>query len=339
MPTHTTVSPLSLGPDIGPRVGRGSAIAHHGEILQGVFQEPGGRLRRGLVSLRCGLFGSEATFEPASNGAVHVGPPWKIKARQAVQLTLASLDAADMGGYLHIRSNIAPGWGLGSSTSDVTAAIRAVARALNVKLSREVIAKLAVKSEIASDPIMYGDRAVLFAHREGMVIEDLGGALPPLRVVGCNTDPTGAGINTLRYAPARYTWWEIEAFRPLLGLLRQAVHTQNARLVGQVASASARLNQQFLPKPRFDRLEQLAETVGALGLQVAHSGTVIGWLFDPADLCVQERIQETQARLAEMGFDPVWEFCTQHEELVTRWESVGLNETSPRRSSFLASSG
>src|SRR5262249_12428278 len=144
---------------------------------------------------------------------------------------------------------------LGSSTSDVTATIRAVAKALDVRLSREVIAHLAVKAETASDPIMFGSRAVLFDHRGGGIIEDFGGQLPALEVVGFNTDPTGAGIDTLNFPPARYRWNEIEAFRPLVGLMRRAVHAQNARLVGRAASASARINQRFLPTPHFDRLE------------------------------------------------------------------------------------
>src|SRR6185295_10062531 len=103
------------------------------------------------------------------------------------------------------------------------------------------IADLAVRAEIASDPLMFGDRVVLFAHREGHIIEDLGDCLPPLEVVGFNTDPHGNGINTLAYKPARYSWWDIEAFRAIIGLMRRAVQTQSSQLVGRVASASARI--------------------------------------------------------------------------------------------------
>jgi uncharacterized protein involved in propanediol utilization len=132
--------------------------------------------------------------------------------------------------------------------------------------------------------------------------------LPALEVLGFNTDPHG--VDTLTFPPARYTWWEIEAFRPLVGLIRRAAYSQDPALVGQAASASARINQRHLPKPRFDQLEAVVEAVGALGLQVAHSGTLVGLLFDPADPLLDERINEAQALLAEMTFDTTWRFTS-----------------------------
>ncbi len=288
--------------------GRCLAVSHHGEILQGVFEKPRGRLHRGLVSLKCGLFWSEATFWPDATDVLVVDPPSKVKARRAAELTLARFAVDGCGGRLKIQSNIPQCWGLGSSTADVTAAMRALSHTLGFRLSPEVAAHLAVRAEVASNSTMLGDHAVLFAHREGLVLEDFGQALPPLEVLGFNTDPTEAGIDTLDFPPARYTWWEVEAFRPLLGLLRRAVATQDAPLVGYVASASARLNQRYLPKPYFDDLEKLVERVGALGLQVAHSGTIVGLLFDPGDPDLEARIAEAEAALATWRLGPTWRF-------------------------------
>ena len=290
--------------------GYGSATAHHGEILQGVFEGIDGGLHRGLVTLPCSIFRSEATFVPDPNGPLIIDPPGKCKARQAVELTLRHYGKTMWGGRLILRSNIPQCWGLGSSTCDVTAAIRAVADAFTTKLAPTTIAELAVKVEAASDSIMFEDRSVLFAHRDGIVIEELGGPLPPLEVVGFNTDPTGEGIDTLSFSPARYSWWEVEAFRPMIGLLRRAISTQDPRLVGQVALASARMNQRHLPKPQFDRLERLVEMTQAVSLQVAHSGTVAGILFDPSDSDKCEKIQQAQAVIAELGFGAAWHFQT-----------------------------
>ena len=305
-------SPLPFEFGKRPKTGRGSAIAHHGEILQGVFERPDG-LCRGLVSLICNLFKSEATFYPDSSGVVNVDPVWRIKARTAAQLTLSALDAEKIGGHLQISSNVPTAWGLGSSTSDVTASIRAVAGAVGVRLARENIAKLAVEAEQASDPLMFGNRAVLFGHRSGFIIEDFGGPLPHIEVVGFNTDMTTNGINTANFTPARYSWREIEEFRSLMGLMRQAIRTQNVSLIGRVASVSASINQRHLPTPRFGRLEKLIEEVGASGVQVAHSGTVVGLLFDPQDTGKEQRVECAQALVAEMGFGPIWRFRTGSE--------------------------
>jgi uncharacterized protein involved in propanediol utilization len=293
------------------RQGYGTATAHHGELFQGVVRGADLRLHYGLISLPCGIFQSEATFIPDSTGKIKVTPDWKIKALKAAELTLASIDPEHhnlFGGQLQIHSNIPVGWGLGSSSSDVTAAIRAVADSFQRKLCAKEIALLAVKAETASDSVMFGEDVVVFAQREGMVLEELGGVLPELEVLGFNTDPTGSGIDTLGVSPVDYSWWEIEAFRPMLGLLRHAVRTQNPRLLGQVACASAYINQQHLPKPHFEQLERLKNLVSAVGLQVAHSGTVVGLLFEPAGARTDSRIKLAQTLIEEMGFGKSWYF-------------------------------
>jgi uncharacterized protein involved in propanediol utilization len=290
--------------EVRPLIGRGSSIGHHGEIFQGVYVNAAGHLQRGLVSLTSDVFRAEALFYPSQNATVIVKPTWKVKAEHAAQLTLDYCKVGQHGGSLVIKNNIPPSWGLGSSTSDVTAAIRAVGAAFGRTLPPAVVANLAVKAEIASDSIMYTDRAVLFAQREGLVLEEFSKQLPSFEVLGFNTNATG--YETLGTPPARYSWWEIEAFRPLIGLLRKAVQTQDARLVGRVASASARINQRHLPKPHFDRLEKLTERVEALGLQVAHSGTVVGLLFDPVDVNIEEKTLEASATLAEVGITSSW---------------------------------
>lgn len=293
-----------------PRAGQASTTAHHGEILQGVVEGEDGSLRHGLVTLRCRIFSSEATFEPGGGGAVAVEPGWKVKALRAAELTLARYGRSGRGGLLAVRSNIPPCWGLGSSTSDVTAAIRAVGDAYGLDIPAETIAGLAVEAEVASDSTMFDDRAVLFAFRGGYVIEDFGGRLPPLEVLGFNTDLTGTGVDTLSYPLACYTPDEVAALGPLVGELRRAVRAQDARLVGRVASASARINQSRLPKRNYDFLERLVERVGALGLQVAHSGTVAGLLFDPLSPEVGARIEEARSLLVGAGIASAWRFRT-----------------------------
>lgn len=299
--------------DLDARLPRGGGVSvgHHGEIFQGVYVNPSGRLKRGLVSLISGIFRSEAVFYPNSSASVSVKPDWKVKAACAAQLTLEHCEVGLTGGHLIIKNNMPPSWGLGSSTSDVTASIRAVSAAFGRTLSPHVVASLAVKAEIASDSVMFSDRAVLFAQRDGVVLEEFSQQLPPIEVLGFNTDPTG--YDTLGAPPARYSWWEIEAFRPLLGLLRKAVNTQDPRLVGCVASASARINQRHLPKPHFDYLEKLVTQVGALGLQVAHSGTVVGLLFDPASFNLSEQLAEARGYLADIDICSTWHLCTSTE--------------------------
>jgi uncharacterized protein involved in propanediol utilization len=287
----------------GPGVGVGHAVAHHGEILQGMFADAAGRLRRGLVTLPYPGMGSRAVFHPSYGHWGVVGTPELIKVRRAALLALREFSAHPAqakGGTIEIVSNIPRGIGLGSSTADVTATIRAVADYHGIWLSREEVARIAVLAECASDSIMIDDRVVLFAHRDGAVLETFGHCLPPMLIVGCDTDPL-TRVETLGFTPAEYHDGEVGAFGVLRAALRRAIATEDVALLGRVATASARINQRFLPKPCLEPL--LAECLRhhGCGVQVAHSGTVAGLIFDARRPGVAEDVQRCVAAVEAMG--------------------------------------
>src|ERR1039458_6783440 len=62
--------------------------------------------------------------------------------------------------------------------------------------------------------------------------------------------------------------------------LRRAITMEDVALLGRVATASARINQRFLPKPSLEFLVEVCQRHGGCGVQVAHSGTVVGLIFD-----------------------------------------------------------
>jgi uncharacterized protein involved in propanediol utilization len=320
-------SPGVLQPAVDPESSRGSAevvkgvglaIGHHGEIFQGVVRTADGRLHRALCSLPCGGLRSEATFYPGTEGgALTVNPTWRKKALTAAQLALAHIGRPGLGGHLEVHSNTPPGWGLGSSTSDVTAALRAVFAALGSGQCQHSVARLAVKAEKACDSTIFNHAAVLFAHREGVVLEDLGGQIPGCEVLGFNTDPSGTGVDTLEFAPARYDSREINLLCDLLGDLRKAVREQNVHLLGHVATVCSRINQSHLPKPQFQQIEAVVRRVGAVGLQVAHSGTVVGMLFDSRSAATPGKISRAREELADLGFPQTWHFSTTQHELLS----------------------
>jgi uncharacterized protein involved in propanediol utilization len=287
------------------RAGYGQVHAHHGEIVQGQFYSSDGSLEHGLVTLPCTLFRTEARFRPMRSAPLAVQPGDRSRARLAARLTLDAMGHTRWGGSLRVEGNVPLRWGCGSSTTDVLATIRAVADAFGQTLEPAWIARLAVAAETASDSLMYGaERAVLFAQRRGGVLLDLGGPLPAVRVVGVNTQ--GGGVETLALPPIPYTPWEVEAFQPVLGLLRRAVDRQDPAMLGRVATASALINQRHRPKRHMDALLRIAEETGALGVQVAHSGTVAGLLFAPGHAST-ERMDEARAALGRLGLDS-WTF-------------------------------
>ncbi|MGN7773589.1 GHMP family kinase ATP-binding protein [Phyllobacterium sp. 22552] len=207
------------------------------------------------------------------------------------------------GGRLKIKSNISVGYGLGSSTADVIASIRAVANYHNVALTSYEIARIAVEAEQACDSTMFAGQAVLFAQREGLVIESLHGRLPPIDLISVNVAPDKP-IDTLAYRPARYSTLEIEQFRSLRGFLRSAIRNGSALLLGRVATASAIINQRHLPQKYFIEIKRIAEKNNVLGIQVAHSGTVVGLMFEPDGPIDSQIRAQVVADLRSLGLSP-----------------------------------
>lgn len=293
-------------------VGTARASAHHGELLQGVFEDGEGRLHRGLITLPLSSQESTVTFWPREARGIRTRPENRTKAARAAELTLGHLGLGGKGGDLTIESAILIGHGYGSSTADVTATIRAVAASAGTILCQSTVGRLAVAAEGASDAIAYQDQAILFAHREGRPIEHFGGEFPPLFVVGfrgANDQP----VDTLAMRRARYDGEEIETFRTLRGLACRSVRLQDPILLGRVATVSACISQRHLPKAHFDTVLALSQWFGACGVQVAHSGTLIGILLDANAPKAISRAGEIAKTAMDAGFADVQVFSLNAE--------------------------
>jgi uncharacterized protein involved in propanediol utilization len=290
-----------------PRPANGESVSHHGEIMQGVFAARDGTAQHALVTLPCRLFRTRARFRPAPSEPITVEPSGRLRALTAARLTLGAIARPGWGGKLKLTSDVPLCWGCGSSTADVVATIRAVATSFAVVLAPDRIAQLSVAAEVASDPLMYEPtRALLFAQRQGDVMLDLGGTLPPLSVLGVNTGEH-LRVETLALPLISYSSWELGAFQTMLGLLRRAVEQQDAFLLGRVATASTIINQRHRPKRFMSQILHLANKSGALGVQVAHSGTVAGLLFERGN---DNRLECARAYLNRLGLRH-WEFTTE----------------------------
>ncbi|WP_055604220.1 GHMP family kinase ATP-binding protein [Streptomyces aureus] len=281
-------SGAGAAPASGTGAGTGRAPCHHGELLQGVFLDADGRRCAGLVTLPLAGPGSRADFvrRPGTPPeALTVVPADRGKAARAAGLAVTECarqtGLPPSGGQLRLTGDVPVGLGMGSSTSDVIATVRAVADSYGLRLTSDTVARIAVRAERASDPLMLDARPVLFAQREGRILDVLGPALPPLVVVGCVLGG-GAPVDTLALPVRQATDADVQEYERLRALLGRAIATGDVRLLGHVATASARRGQQTLSHPEFETLTAIARRSGAAGVQIAHSGAVAGVLFDPA---------------------------------------------------------
>jgi uncharacterized protein involved in propanediol utilization len=231
------------------------------------------------VTLPLSAAGSEAHFKPVPGAPLCVDPHWKVKAARAARLALDAVGAGRCGGVLRLHSSIPTGLGLGSSTSDVLATLRAVCAAYGAPADADMLARLAVRAEVASDPLMF-DGAVLFAQREGRVLEHWGEWVPDFLLLSVDTDPQAGGRDTLS-APRPDHVTARADYTELLRRARAAFRARDAAAVAAVATRSADLHQHIAPTRGYQALRAVSAASGALGLQIAHSGTLAGVLFDP----------------------------------------------------------
>jgi uncharacterized protein involved in propanediol utilization len=290
------------------RTGTGRTIAQHGEFFLGQIEDDSDKYQCCLLSLPCRAFYSKATFHPDQSGVLRVSPFCKSKARKVAELTLASLNAGTVGGELSIESEVPEAKGCGSSTADCVAAAVAAADSLRVNFPEEQLARFIVDANVVSDNFMFG-RAVLFNPRQGVVLEDFAKKLPRLEVLGIDT-ASGERVKTRNHCPPKYSWKQLRSFGTLVGALRAAVHRQDKQLLARVATASAKINETFLPNPMFGEIRRITECAGALGIAVAHYGTVVSILLDPADELLEWKVDRIRADLNGLGVSQILRFRT-----------------------------
>lgn len=202
---------------------------------------------------------------------------------------------------LDLASSLPRGKGMGSSTADICSALAALAACCRQELSpRDLLA--ACLSVEPSDGTMLPGIAVV-DHRWGRLHGTLGEP-PPLDVLVFDS---GGRIDTLAFNahPDLPRWNEAKEpmVREALELVRQGMALARAgrrgaaELIGAGATLSALAHQRILYKERLGEVLRLAREVGAVGVNVAHSGTVIGVLLDPTESSAAEVRPYLEARL------------------------------------------
>ena len=219
--------------------------------------------------------GSTATVDLSDGAGCVEGPADAPKARRAVALTLEFLGGRHLDARLNLESSLPRAKGMASSTADVAAAIGATAAVLGTGIDPQQQAKLALAVK-PSDGVMLPGIA-LFDHRDGRMAQSLGKP-PAMRVLALEF---GDEIDTQAFnAVDRRAELRSHAtqFREALDLITAGLAGGDARLIGGGATLSSLANQAVLPKPQLDSVLSLGRAAGAVGVNVAHSGTVLGLL-------------------------------------------------------------
>ncbi len=245
-----------------------------GELVQGTLK--GGNF---LISCPVNLY-SQVTVRLAENISGVISNIEAEKTVLAVSKTLAYLERPELGAEINIETQLPRGKGMASSTADISAASGAVMAALNAYPDPELIKRVALEIEPTDAVFLPGIH--LFDHIEGLTSEYLGE--PPLMDILIFA---GKGkVDTLDFnSQSELSILKQEKERLVeeaVALVQSGIERRNPELVGQGATQSSLAHQSILYKPGLERLLYIIEgNDEVFGVNVAHSGTVIGLLVDP----------------------------------------------------------
>lgn len=176
-----------------------------------------------------------------------------------------------------LESTIPVGKGLASSTADIAATAVATARHLGETLDESTLAALCVKIEPTDSTIFR--MPTLFDHLNAQTQISCQAA-PELDLLILESHTTLLTEDYRRQQREPALRRNAEILDSAWLKLQRACQQQDPLLLGEAATLSAIASQQLLEKPLFSQLLALIEEFDLYGLNVAHSGSVVGLMLD-----------------------------------------------------------
>jgi L-threonine kinase len=212
------------------------------------------------------------------------------KSQQALRLALARLGRSSFPYGMRLTSELPRGKGMASSSADIAAVVVAVMEAFGESWTPELIMDIAVQIEPTDGVFWPG--LVLMNQVSGKVWECFS-QVPALR--GAVFD-VGGMVDTCAFHQQENV---AEDMREMCNAFRQAMESGQAERIAQIAAESALANQRLLYKEELQQLWQLGQEAGALGINAAHSGTVLGlwWSTDEAAETISSQAEQIAQKL------------------------------------------
>lgn len=280
-------------PQPSAAIARGRCHGTLGELLQGPVLHRG-RLEIGLISLPLPRY-SSMQFEPGAASRHHDDLPDKPRCRAAVALYLQQHGLRLPPGRWRHDSELAPGKGMASSTADLVATIRCLDQLFGrVSSSADIIAVLRPLER--SDSVFLDHYALYLSERQ-VLLQRFAHA-PRLHACYADEGGTVATAAVTARLHAHYATHR-HAYGRNLQQMQDAFATADDAAIARCASVSAVLGQDVLPKQHLAELQRQQGRFGAVGIVVAHTGSLIGYLFLQSPPPAQRR--ELTAFFGELG--------------------------------------
>lgn len=301
------VSPTQHGLDSrvsgagAPPIGTATVHGTFGELLQGYRRHLDGGYQHFLFTLPVAELRATSTVSlTAGRCGFRVRPADRVRALTAAANLTRALGLTNTEVSVEIDSNIPVGKGCASSTADVMAAVAGVLAAAHAGTPLPVLHALGslVAKEIEWGDYVFSDSITLCLQRTHTLVHTYATDLQ-WRIIGVDE---GGSVDTAEFhRRERVSRRRAQYYELLAAQLDTALRSSDFTTAGQIATESALLNQRALPKRHLALMQQIAVATGALGIPVAHTGTVIGLLFSEHQTDMPLRMRDAQERLRLAG--------------------------------------
>lgn len=179
---------------------------------------------------------------------------------------------------IDIQTQIPTGKGMASSTADIGATIKATLSLINKDLDEYTISRLATKIE-PTDSIFIKE-STIFNPLSGQVIKSLG-YLESGKVLILEPNST---LST-KIIRKKHNYIELkhdnrDVIKEAFNLLEEGIYKKNLKIVGEACTLSSIANENIHKKEYLNKIIEISKNYGACGVNIAHSGTVVGILLE-----------------------------------------------------------
>ncbi len=249
----------------------GICPASCGEFVQGILDG-----EEYLSSYAIDMF-SIATLEEKQE-KINLGPKKSRKAIEKVfeRFNIPLKECKNIS--LEINSKIPVGKGMASSTADIGATIKATLSMLNKNLDNEEISRIASQIEPTDSTLLYKNS--IFNPIKGQVKKYLS-TLDNGKVI--ILEPNEILETSIIRSNPDYLDIKLEnkgIIKESFNLLEEGLKEKNLKLIGKACTLSSLANENIHKKPYLNEIIEISNKMGAYGVNIAHSGTVMGILID-----------------------------------------------------------
>jgi uncharacterized protein involved in propanediol utilization len=246
-----------------------------GELFQGAYWEEGVP-QISIISLPVARFSWVHFIETPGEQPHHdLGALGRAKSQQAVRLFCSHYGVELPTGRWEVFSELEVGKGMASSTADVVATLRCLFRVFNLDYDQRLVIDILSRIERADS--IFLDEFVLYLSGRHRIIHRFGsriGMFTCYSVENAIIDTESLTEQLLAHYRRHSA-----AYQECLEKTIQAFQVGDVGAIAACSTRSAELSQLVVPKQNFDAIADRRQDFRADGLFVAHTGSVVGYLF------------------------------------------------------------